>query len=101
LVAEYLHGDYLCDWVEISHVGYFDEEVEYLFVVVVVDADDVAASGFDLHGVADYFLLCLGAAEHYAGCAFFNECYGAVFELASTEAFCVDIAYLFDLEGRF
>ena len=60
--------DYLCYWVEVSDVWYFDEVVED-FVFVVVDADDVSASCFDFHGVAYDFFLGFGAAEYYAWCA--------------------------------
>jgi len=43
----YLDGYDLGNWIQVSYVGYFDEEVEDL-IVFVVYADDVASAGFDL-----------------------------------------------------
>ena len=59
MVGQYLDGYDLGYGVQVSYVGYFDEEVEY-GVVFMVYSDDVASSGFDLHGVADDLVYSLG-----------------------------------------
>lgn len=65
----------------------------------MVDGDDVASTGFDLHGVADDLVLVVAAAEYDAWCALLDERNGAVFELSAAEALGMYVAHLFDLEG--
>ena len=66
----------------------------------MVDGDDVASTGFDLHGVAVHVLV-LVATEYYTWCALFDEGDCSVFKLSAAEAFDADMVHFLDLEGCF